>query len=188
MCRLPPYGVSVRPESSSDRAALLNLIRGRRTLPQAQQIRYPAESDDSRYTFSIWAFPEDTYIDALRAYFAFTRDYCDKTGYRVDLLSVGYRIAADQSSLFSYSFNGDVITFDPCSTGNDGWEPFLRAYNELCSGLGGVPLFNQTVLLSREQVRHAFGERVARFEAYRNRFDPMDRLLNSYFREFLVTG
>jgi FAD/FMN-containing dehydrogenase len=165
--------------------ALVNVIRGGRTLPQAQQIRYPAESDASRYTFSIWAFREETYLDALRKYFAFTREYHRTTGYRVNLLSVGYRIKADQSSLFSYSFGGDVITFDPCSTGNDGWEPFLRAYNNLCSELGGVPLFNQTNLLTRPQVEKAFGDRLKFFDRYRRRFDPTDRLLNPYFRELL---
>jgi FAD/FMN-containing dehydrogenase len=168
-------------------ATLRYLIRGKRTLPQAQQIRYPAESGSSRYTFSIWAFPEDTYIDSLRAYFAFTLDYYNRTGYRVDLLSVGYRIAADQSSLFSYSFAGNVMTFDPCSTGNEGWSAFLLAYNALCSRLGGIPLFNQTASLVREQVVHAFGqERIAVFDAYRERFDPTHRLLNAYFRELLV--
>jgi hypothetical protein len=78
------------------------------------------------------------------------------------------------------------MTFDPCSTGNDGWEPFLRAYNDLCSRHGGVPLFNQTALLTRDQVSKAFGERLERFEGYRKQFDPSDRLLNAYFRELLA--
>ena len=40
------------------------------------------------------------------------------------------------------------MTFDPCSTGNEGWDEFLEAYNQLCSELGGVPLFNQTAHLT----------------------------------------
>jgi FAD/FMN-containing dehydrogenase len=165
--------------------ALVYVIRGNRTLPQAQQIRYPEDSGNTRYTFSIWAFAEETYVDALRKYFEFTRDYHRRTGYRVNLLSVGYRIAADQSSLFSYSFDGNVITFDPVSTGNPGLEPFLQAYNQLCSDLRGVPLFNQTNLLTRAHVDKAFGDRLAIFDRYRRRFDPTDRLLNAYFRELL---
>jgi len=161
-------------------------VRGDSTLPQAQQIRYPSPSDNSRYTFSIWAFPEETYVDALRAYFRFSREYFRRTGYRVNLLSVGYRIKEDQSSLFSYSFHGPVMTFDPVSTGNPGWEEFLRAYNELASGLGGTPLFNQTNLLTRAQVQKAFGDRLGTFDRYRRRFDPTDRLLNDYFRELIV--
>jgi FAD/FMN-containing dehydrogenase len=166
--------------------ALLTIVRGDNTAPQAQQIRYPEQSTDSRYIFSIWAFAEETYIAALRKYFEFSRSYYQKTGYRVDLLSVGYRIMADQSSLFSYSFNGPVITFDPVSTGNPGWAPFLDAYNGLCSELGGVPLFNQTAQLTRPQVDKAFGERTKLFDRYRKRFDPSDRLLNAFFRELLA--
>jgi len=79
-----------------------------------------------------------------------------------------------------------VMTFDPVSTGNPGWEKFLTAYNELCSSLGGVPLFNQTNLLTRPQVDKAFGDRIATFDSYRRRFDPTDRLLNDYFRKLLV--
>ena len=161
-------------------------VRGDNTIARSQQINYPSPSDNSRYTFSIWAFPEETYIEALRAYFAFSRDYHRRTGYRVNLLSVGYRIKEDQSSLFSYSFHGPVMTFDPVSTGNDGWVDFLRAYNDLASGLGGTPLFNQTNLLTRAQVQKAFGDRLATFDRYRRRFDPTDRLLNDYFRELIV--
>lgn len=163
----------------------LLLIRGGRTVPQAQQIRYPSPSTNSRYTFSIWAFPEETYVECLRKYFEFSREYQRTTGYRVNLLSVGYRIAADQSSLFSYSFDGTVITFDPVSTGNEGWDAFLRSYNALCSDLGGVPLFNQTNFLTRAQVEKAFGDRLALFDRYRKQFDPTDRLLNDYFRALL---
>jgi FAD/FMN-containing dehydrogenase len=166
--------------------ALLTLVRGDKTSAVAQQIRYPAQSDSSRYTFSIWAFPEERYVDCLRAYFDFSKEYYREHGYRVDLLSVGYRIMADQSSLFSYTYDGTVITFDPVSTGNPGWEDFLRAYNQLCSDLGGVPLFNQTNLLTRAQVDKAFGDRVQLFDRYRKRFDPTDRLLNDYFRELLA--
>jgi FAD/FMN-containing dehydrogenase len=162
------------------------IVRGDDTAATAQQIKYPFVSDNSRYIFSIWAFPEARYIDCLRQYFEFSKRYHREKGYRVNLLSVGYRIAADRSSLFSYSFDGPVMTFDPVSTGNPGWNEFLVAYNELCSELGGVPLFNQTNLLTREQVHRAFGDRPALFDGYRRRYDPTDRLLNPYFQELLV--
>lgn len=164
----------------------LLVIHGKKTLPQAQQIRYPQPSTNSRYTFSIWAFPEETYIESLRRYFEFSKEYFRTTGYRVNLLSVGYRIKEDQSSLFSYSFNGPVMTFDPVSTGDEGWERFLQSYNALCSELGGTPLFNQTSLLTRAQVEKAFGDRLKLFDRYRRRFDPTDRLLNDYFREMVA--
>jgi hypothetical protein len=162
------------------------VVRGENTAATSQQIKYPFVSNNSRYTFSIWAFPEERYIDCLRQYFELSKRYHREKGYRVNLLSVGYRIAADRSSLFSYSFDGPVMTFDPVSTGNPGWDEFLVAYNELCSELGGVPLFNQTNLLTREQVDRAFRDRPALFDGYRRKYDPTDRLLNPYFRELLV--
>lgn len=168
--------------------ALTKVIKGKATLPMAQQIRYPAVSNNSRYLFSIWAFPEERYVECLRAYFELSKEHYKRTGYRINLLSVGYRILADQSSLFSYSYDGTVITFDPVSTGNFGWDTFLREYNTMCSELGGTPLFNQTNLLTRHQVTRAFGDRLTVFEKYRQRFDPTDRLLNNYFRELLVPG
>jgi FAD/FMN-containing dehydrogenase len=167
--------------------ALTKVVKGKATLPIAQQIRYPEVSGNDRYLFSIWAFPEERYIECLRAYYELSKEHYRRTGYRIDLLSVGYRILADQSSLFSYSYDGTVITFDPVSTGNFGWDAFLREYNSLCSDLGGVPLFNQTNLLTRGQVARAFGDRIARFESYRRRFDPTNRLLNPYFEELLAS-
>lgn len=163
----------------------VRLIRGENTLPQGQQIRYPSPSTRSRYNFGFWAFPEATYLDGLRRYFDFSKEYYHRTGYRIDLLSVGYCINADQNSLFSYSFGGNMITFDPVSTGGPGWEEFMLAYNTLSSDLGGVPLFNQTNRLTPAQVRRAFGDRLEQFERYRKRFDPTNRLLNNYFQELL---
>ena len=168
--------------------ALTRIIKGKKTSPIAQQIRYPAVSDNSRYLFSIWAFPEERYLDALKAYFEFSEEHYKRTGYRINLLSVGYRILADQSSLFSYSYDGTVITFDPVSTGNFGWDTFLREYNSLCSEHGGTPLFNQTNLLTRAQVDRAFGDRIAYFEKYRHQYDPTNRLLNNFFAELLPTS
>jgi hypothetical protein len=39
--------------------------------------------------------------------------------------------------------------------------------------------------LTRDQVRRAFGTRLQQFAARRKEVDPKDRLLDSYFREFL---
>lgn len=165
--------------------AATRLVRGERTAASARQIEHPAVSNASRYTFSTWAFPEERYADCVRRYVEFSKGYEREHGYRVNLLSAGCRIEADQSSLFSCSFDGTAITLDPVSTGDAGWEDFLRAYNELCSELGGVPLLNQTGQLTRAQVERAFGDRLTRFDARRRAFDPADRLLNPYFEELL---
>ncbi len=165
---------------------LVALIQGRNTAATDQMIRYPAQSDASRYTFSIWAFPEERYISVLRAYCDFCDEHFRATGYRTDLMNVGYRILKDTSSLFSYSYEGNVMTVDPVSTGQPGWDEFLHAYNDFCSSYGGAPLLNQSHLLTRTQVERAFGERLGSFRRYRERFDPDGRPLNAYFKELLA--
>lgn len=159
--------------------------KARHTVPTDQMIRYPEVSGGSRYTFSIWAFPEERYAETLREYFQFAKDYYRRTGFRPNMLHVGYRIEQDDSSLFSYTYDGRVLTIDPVSTGAPGWRDFLDAYNEFCSERGGKPLLNQSWGLKPHHMRKAFGDRVEKFEEYRKRLDPNERLLNSYFRVLL---
>ena len=158
-------------------------LHAENTSAAAQMIRYPEVSGRSGYTFSIWAFPEAAYPQALRGYYRFCRDYYRKYGWRCDMLNVGYYIAEDKSSLLSYSYDGHVLTLDPVASGEHGWDEFLRAYNAFCSEHGGVPLFNQTKWLTHAQVRKAFAGRIDHFGDAVRRYDPGQRLLNSYFRE-----
>jgi FAD/FMN-containing dehydrogenase len=164
---------------------LETLVKSDNTVPGDQIIRYPAISNDSRYTFSLFAFPEEQYRAVLSDYFKFSTDYYQQKGYRSNLLSVGYRIAKDQQSLLSYSFDGTVITVDPVSTGNPGWQTFQDAYNDFCTDRGGLPLINQTAGLTSAMVRKAFGDRWKTFEDTRRAYDPQDRLLNQYFRKLV---
>ena len=169
------------------RFKLTTLIKDDDTLAPDQMIRYPEISDTSRYTFSLWAFPEKSYLKVLREYFQFCKDYYKKTGYRTNLPNVGYRIAHDQQSHFSYSFDGNILTIDPVSTANPGWIDFLHVYNDFASERSGRPLFNQTYGLKRTHVDLAFGDRVKKFEKQRKKFDPHDRMLNAYFRELFFS-
>jgi hypothetical protein len=170
------------------RFKLENLIQSDNTVATDQIIRYPTDSN-SKYTFSLWAFPEETYAAALPAYFQFSKKYFDDTGYRINMLCVGYRVAKDQSSLLSYSYNGNMITIDPVSTGGPAWVTFLGAYNQFCSDQGGIPLMNQTFGLTRDLAQKALGDRLKTFAETRQSFDPGGRLLNDYFRDLLaVTG
>lgn len=166
---------------------MTRVLVSRHTVPTDQMIRYPSSAGWTRYTFSIWAFPEEHYAETLQEYFRWAQAYYRKHGWRPNLLHVGYRILQDQSSLFSYTYDGTMLTIDPVSTGAPGWKDFLVAYNEFCSEHGGKPLFNQTWGITPEQARRAFGERLDRFEEYRRRFDPEDRLLNEHFAELLPT-
>ncbi len=178
------YGL-IDKYNAISRFNLENLIHSDNTLAPDQTIRYPQPSDESRYTFSLFAFPEEVYPDVLKAYFQFSKDYYKQQGYRSNMLSVGYRIAKDQQSLLSYSFNGPIMTVDPVSTANNGWYPFLDAYNQFCSDRGGVPLLNQTPRLTRAIVLKAFGDQLKVLEQTRRQYDPNGRLLSPYFRDLL---
>jgi len=167
------------------RFKLTNIIRSDYTIATEQMIRYPLSATNSSYTFSFWAFPETRFADVITGYFKFSRDYYQQTGYRSNMLSVGYRVAQDQKSLFSYSFDGNAMTVDPVSTANPGWEAFLDAYNELCSNQGGIPLFNQTARVTTGQAQKGLGERLKSFAKTRKNYDPGNRLLNGFFRDLL---
>lgn len=164
---------------------LENVIRSDHTIPTDQIINYPPVSDESRYTFSLFAFPEASFQTVLPEFVQFCRDHYEQKKYRSNMLCVGYCIAQDQRALLSYSYDGPVMTIDPVSTGNPGWKTFLDAYNVFCSDHGGIPLFNQTDGLTRAQAWKAFGDRLKVLEATRKSFDPGDRLLNDYFRDLL---
>jgi hypothetical protein len=161
------------------------LIRSDHTRAPDQIVRYPDVSDRSRYTFSLFAFPEARFPEVFLEFCKFVRDYYDQHGYRSNLLYVGYRIAQDRQSLLSYTYDGTVMTLDPVSTANPGWKPFLEAFNQFGSDRDGSPLLNQTFGLTRTIVQKAFGDRLKTFAAARQQFDPGDRLLNGYFRMLL---
>jgi FAD binding domain len=167
------------------RFKLENIITSDNTVAADEIIRYPDVADDSRYTFSLYAFPEEQFASALTDFAKFCIDYYAQTGYRNDLLDVGYRIAQDQQSLLSYSWDGPVMTIDPVSTGNPGWNEFLDAYNQFCSDRNGKPVLNQTGGLTPALAKKAFGSRLATLEQTRKRYDPSDRLLNGFFRGVL---
>jgi FAD/FMN-containing dehydrogenase len=167
------------------RFQLENEVKSNNTISGDQIIAYPPVSDEHRYTFSLFAFDEDKYPKILSAFFRFAKDYYKKNKYRSNLLYVGYRILQDQKALLSYSWDWNVMTIDPVSTGNKGWTEFLAAFNQFCSDRDGKPLFNQTFGLTREIVRKAFGDRLKIFAETRKQFDPEDRFLNDYFRALL---
>jgi FAD/FMN-containing dehydrogenase len=170
------------------RFKLENLIKSDNTVATDQIISYPPVSDGSRYTFSLWAFPEELYPSVLPLYFAFAKKYYQDTGYRNNMLYVGYRILKDRQSLLSYSWDGNVMTIDPVSTANPGWPTFLAAYNQWCSDHGGLPLINQTPYLTRALAEKCLGDRWKQFAEARRTFDPNNRLLNAYFRDLLGEG
>jgi len=167
------------------RFKLENIIVSDNTVAADEIIRYPDVANDSRYTFSLYAFPEDEFPSVLSDFFKFSHDYYAQKGYRSNLLDVGYRISQDRQSLLSYSWDGPVMTLDPVSTGNPGWDEFIVAYNQFCADRNGKPVFNQTAALTPELAKQAYGGKLATLEQSRKRYDPSGRLLNDYFRGML---
>jgi len=168
------------------RFKLTNLIHSDYTIAADQMIRYPDVSDNRRYTFSFYAFPEESYPATLSAYFQFCKDYDREKGYRSNMLTVGYRVAKDQQSLLSYSYDGTAMTIDPVSTANPGWGDFLDAYNQFCADQGGSPLLNQTDAVTRAQAQKGLGDRLRVFGETRRAYDPNNRLLNPFFQDLLA--
>jgi hypothetical protein len=175
------YGI-IDAFNAAWRLQLETIVSSDNTIPCDQIISYPPVADDSRYTFSLFAFPEAEYPAAITDFFKFCNDYYAKTGYRSNLLYVGYRIEQDQRSLLSYSWGGTVMTIDPVSTGNPGWVEFLGVYNQFCSERNGVPLLNQTFGLTAAIVQKAYGDRLKTMAETRKQYDPQDRLFSDYFR------
>jgi FAD/FMN-containing dehydrogenase len=164
------------------------IMRSNSTHASDQLIRFPEpHGGNSKYCFSLWAFPEAIFPQMTRDYFDFCTDYYKEHGYRSNMLNVGYRINQDRSSLFSYCDDGIAMTVDPVGTGDEGWQDFLKAYNEFCSERGGRPLFNQTRWLTPEQARKAFGSKMDYFNEFRRKYDPKDRMLNDFFTGFFGT-
>ncbi|HSC07188.1 MAG TPA: FAD-binding oxidoreductase [Steroidobacteraceae bacterium] len=147
--------------------------------------RLPKDAGRTRFTYSTWAFPQANYPELLAEYFGFCRDYYKRQRYRANLVHLGHRLHKDASSVLSPSLTGPVITLDPSSTGDEGWEDFVIEFNEFCVQRGGTPLLNQTRSLTQEQTAQAFGTRLKLFNALRKRLDPDDRMLNVYFAQLL---
>jgi FAD/FMN-containing dehydrogenase len=145
----------------------------------------PQEAWKSRYTYSLWAFPQVDFPRVLAEYFAFSKAHYKEHRYRCNVVNGASRVHQDRGSLFSVSYGGPMFTLEPSSTGEKGWDEFLMDFNDFAAGLGGTPTFNQTRALQPEHVSRAFGERVNLFRALRQRTDPQNRLRNSYFAYLL---
>ena len=181
------YGI-VDSFNAAWRFQLENIVVGDNTIPCDQIIDYPPVSNDSRYTFTFWAFDEADYPRILVEFYQYVNDYYRRTGYRSNLLYVGYRVLQDRKALLSYSWDADMMTIDPVSTGNKGWDEFLADYNRFSSDRAGKPLLNQTFGLNAAMVNKAYAGRWSALGEARKTFDPGDRLLNDYFRQLLAEG
>ncbi len=145
----------------------------------------PQEAWKSRYTYSLWAFPQSDFPKRLGEYFTFCKTHYKQHRYRCNVVNGASRLHQDRGSLFSVSYSGPMFTLEPSSTAEKGWDDFLIDFNDFASALGGVPTFNQTRALQPDHVHKAFGDRAKLFRALRQRTDPLNRLRNSYFAYLL---
>ncbi|NND54791.1 MAG: FAD-binding protein [Gammaproteobacteria bacterium] len=132
-----------------------------------------------------WFFPAHTFANAILTYQKFCLKHHRETRYRCDLAAEVWRVAQDDSSLLSPSFDGPAFALNIRSTRREGWDDFLLGFAEFAAHFRGLPVFNQTPSFRPTYARRIYGERLHRFRAMRQRLDPEDRLLNQYFAEHL---
>jgi FAD/FMN-containing dehydrogenase len=164
---------------------VVSRLRSAHSTAADQIIRYPEKGGWSAYTFSIWTFPESRFPAILREYVDFCKRHETEHGFRCDMPTVGYRIDRDDRSVLSYAPDEAVLTLDPVSTGGSGWYEFLDAFNEFGSRNEGIPLLNQSPRLRPDQARRAFGSRLDQLATIRQKWDPDERMLSSYFDRLL---
>jgi FAD/FMN-containing dehydrogenase len=168
----------------------LHLAGGITLLAPDKTIDYRETPPEARYAFTFWAFPQKNWVSIYKEYLDWADQYHARTGFRCNLPLGAYRVRRDDSSLLSYSTDGDVFSIDPihAPTDAEAWADFLKAFNEFASPRGGIPLLNQSPFVTREQVQKAFGERWTMFSKLVREADPDGRLLNRFFADLLSAG
>jgi hypothetical protein len=165
----------------------LHLFGGITLLAPDKMIDYSKTPADAKYAFTFWAFPRAQWLTVLRAYLDFADDYFKQTGFRCNMPLGAYHVRHDQSSILSYSYDGEVFSIDPihASTDDDAWHKFLRAFNEFAFQRGGIPLLNQSPFVERNHLEAAYGSRWLEFSDWIRESDPQGRMLNPFFAALL---
>jgi hypothetical protein len=165
----------------------LHLAGGITLLAPDKTIDYHQTPQDARYAFTFWAFPRAQWLTIYLAYLDFADQYFTTTGFRCNMPLGAYHIRTDSSSLLSYTQDGEIFSIDPihAPTDVDAWHTFLQAFNDFASQRGGIPLLNQSPLVTQAQVQKAFGDRWQQFSDAVHSIDPTGRLLNPFFAALL---
>jgi FAD/FMN-containing dehydrogenase len=136
--------------------------------------------------YSTWFFPAAEFAIVVHAY----RDFClrirNKSGYRCDMPTIGFRVGRDRSAMLSPSFDEPMIALRAISTQADGWENFVIDFGEFARHWGGIPVFNQTRDIPADYPRQVFGTRLAFFKKIRKQFDPEDRMMNVFLSQYFL--
>ena len=165
----------------------LHLAGGITLLAPDKTIDYRETPADARYAFTFWAFPRGQWLDTYRAYLDWADQWFKTTGFRCNMPLGAYHVRTDQSSLLSYTNDGEVFSIDPIHAPSDltAWSNFLKGFNDFASQRGGIPLLNQSPFVTQAQVQKAFGDRWQQFSDAVHSADPTGRLLNPFFSALL---
>jgi len=147
--------------------------------------RYKMLGNNSRFTYTTWAFPAGEFANTALAYKLFCKEHYARTGFRCDMPTVGFRLNRDRSALLSPSFDSPMFTLSPLSTQDEGWDDFVLDFSDFAAKHHGVPFFNQTKNAAPEVVAQRFGTPLAFFNKLRRELDPYDRLVNQFFQSYL---
>jgi hypothetical protein len=151
-----------------------------------QSGRFLGLSSRNRFQYCTWAFPLSGFADVATAYRDFCRDHYERTGFRCDMPSVGFRLNQDKSALLSPAFDQAMLTISPLCTQTEGWDDFVFELAEFAELHRGVPFFNQTRNAPPALVLQRFQKRLAFFCKVRRQLDPHDRLLNQFFAAYMA--
>jgi hypothetical protein len=141
---------------------------------------------NSRFTYTTWGFPAASFDLVAIAYRNFCAEYYQRSGFRCDMPTIGFRLNQDRSAVLSPSFAGPLFTLSPLCVSTEQWEDFALDFADFAESHGGIPLFNQTKGATPELVTRAFGKRLAFFNKVRRQIDPEDRLLNQFFAPYMA--
>ena len=166
----------------------LHLGGGITLLAPDKIIDYSATPDDAKYAFTFWAFPRSQWLTTYLAYLDFADQYFKDTGFRCNMPLGSYHIRQDKSSLLSYTQDAEIFSIDPIHAPTDlgAWQAFLQAFNDFASQRNGIPLLNQSPLVTQAQVQAAYGARWDQFSSAVRSADPGGRMLNPYFAALLA--
>jgi FAD/FMN-containing dehydrogenase len=168
---------------------LISKVGGFTLYDPDKMIDYSKTPRAGRYAFTFWAFPRKDWVANLKAYVQFRDDHFRLHGFRCNMPLGSYFIRKDQSSLLSYTWDGDVISLDPIHAPGErdmeAWHRFLREFNEWANARGGVPLLNQSPFVTRQHVVDAYGDRWKKLCDWIQQADPNRRMVNEFFDELM---
>ncbi len=135
----------------------------------------------ARCTYTTWAFPSEGFPALVERYVNFCRQFERDHGFRCDLPTKSVLVPRDPGSLLSYAGKTDVFTLDVFCSGGTNWDDFLLEFNDFCSSNNGIPLLNQTKMLSSRHAAKGLGQNLVTFKRLRRNVDKENRFTSTFY-------